>query len=74
MKVAQQYGAVVASVEDDGRGFDVEAVRGGYDRHGHLGLINMQERAEQIDGHLSFSSKPGAGTLVTVRAVILNGE
>ncbi len=74
VKVAQQYGAVVASVEDDGRGFDVEAVRGGYDRHGHLGLINMQERAEQIDGHLSFSSKPGAGTLVTVRAVILNGE
>ena len=74
VKVSEQDGAVVASVEDDGRGFDVEAVRIGYDRHGHLGLINMQERAEQIDGHLSFSSKPGTGTWVTVRAVIPNGE
>ncbi|MFQ5944645.1 MAG: GAF domain-containing protein [Anaerolineae bacterium] len=74
VRVSQQDGAVVASVEDDGRGFDVEAVRSGFDRHGHLGLINMQERAEQIDGHLSFSSKPGAGTLVTVRAVISNDE
>jgi signal transduction histidine kinase len=56
--------AFVAEVEDDGRGFDVDAVQMTYDRRGSLGLINMHERAEMTNGELSIASGPGEGTQV----------
>lgn len=43
-------------IEDDGKGFDVEAVRGDYDARGSFGLLNMQERAEMLGGHLTIES------------------
>ncbi len=46
---------------DDGQGFDLDAVR-----DGGVGLASMQERAEQIGGHLSVVSVPGEGTRVQV--------
>lgn len=56
--------AVVAEVEDDGTGFDVDAIQMTYDRRGSLGLVNMHDRAEMTDGALSISSAPGKGTRV----------
>jgi signal transduction histidine kinase len=56
--------AVVAEVEDDGTGFDVDAIQMTYDRRGSLGLVNMHERAAMTDGTLSISSAPGEGTRV----------
>ncbi|HEV8484533.1 MAG TPA: two-component regulator propeller domain-containing protein [Blastocatellia bacterium] len=51
-------------VEDDGCGFDTEAIsstaRGGF------GLIGMRERSEQIGGELILESKLGQGTQVSV--------
>ncbi|MGY2736672.1 hypothetical protein [Sphingomonas sp. UYP23] len=35
-------------------------------RQGHFGLIAMQERAEQINAALNISSRPGAGTELTL--------
>jgi ligand-binding sensor domain-containing protein len=51
-------------VRDDGRGFDAEAQlsAGG----GHLGLIGMRERAEQINGRLIIESSPGQGAEIIV--------
>jgi two-component system NarL family sensor kinase len=46
-------------VEDDGRGFDPDAVPQG--RHG---LVGMRERAEALGGSLLVESSPGAGTRV----------
>lgn len=56
----------VAQVQDDGVGFDVEDVNDSYSVRGSLGLVNMQERAERLDGSLRIESEPGAGTTVTM--------
>lgn len=51
-----------ASVEDDGRGFDVaRALRPGHD---HQGFRSMTERMEDIGGRLTVSSSPLEGTHV----------
>jgi signal transduction histidine kinase len=54
-------------VRDNGVGFDVNAVTGRYDERGSLGMLNMKERAEIVDGTLSISSQPGQGTTITMR-------
>jgi signal transduction histidine kinase len=33
-----------------------------------FGLIGMRERAQQIGGHVSVNSRPGAGTEVVLQA------
>ena len=57
---------LIAEVEDDGTGFDVEAVQGRYDERGSLGLVNMYERAALINGSFSMASAPGKGTRNTL--------
>ena len=60
--------AVEAVVEDDGRGFDPQRVRGGANGAGpHFGLATMRERAESIGGTLEITSSTGNGTRVVVR-------
>ena len=61
-----QNGTFVAEVEDDGVGFDVDDVQSRYDQRGSLGMINMHERAEMINGRLSITSAPGRGAQVRV--------
>jgi signal transduction histidine kinase len=65
-KVALTYGqdGVVVTVEDDGKGFDVdETFRGAEDR-GHFGVVGMRERAEAAGGHIVVRSEPGKGSIV----------
>jgi signal transduction histidine kinase len=57
---------VVVEIEDDGVGFDVAAVDAGYDKRGSLGMVNMRERAELIEGTLRIQSAPGRGTKITI--------
>ena len=58
---------LVASARDDGRGFDVAGVQAGYASRGSLGMLNIQERAELVQGEASIASEPGRGTTVSVR-------
>ncbi|HEX2911995.1 MAG TPA: GAF domain-containing sensor histidine kinase [Chloroflexia bacterium] len=60
-------GFVVASSQDDGRGFDVAAVERTYDRRGSLGLTNMRERAQLVGGTVNIVSQPGRGTSIIIR-------
>jgi signal transduction histidine kinase len=53
-------------VEDDGSGFDVGEVESSYDQRGSLGLVNLRERSELVDGRLHIDSEVGRGTLVSV--------
>ncbi len=65
-KVALLYDqdGVVVTVEDDGKGFDVdETFRGAEDR-GHFGVVGMRERAEAAGGHIVVRSEPGKGSIV----------
>ena len=58
--------AVVAIVEDDGRGFDVGATRHLRGNAKGLGLISIEERVSLLRGTLTLESKPGMGTTVVV--------
>jgi two-component system CheB/CheR fusion protein len=54
-------------VEDDGQGFDVDAIQQGPEHRRKLGLLGMQERVAFIDGACTIESEPGHGTTVFVR-------
>ncbi|MBW6502924.1 PAS domain-containing protein [bacterium] len=58
-----EEGALLLSVEDDGRGFDPERL----DESKGLGVIGMRERALLIGGALSIGSRPGGGTRIDLR-------
>jgi len=53
-------------IEDDGKGFLVDDVMGNYDDRGSLGMLNMRERAELVQGVFHIKSIPGEGTQVQV--------
>lgn len=61
---ARYGGDIDLIVSDDGRGFDLEAVR----HHGSgLGLVSMEERARAIGGDVRIVTQRGQGTTVRVR-------
>jgi two-component system CheB/CheR fusion protein len=62
----QRSDAVLAIVEDDGRGYDPDAAPAQLERPS-LGLRGMRERVEQIGGALEIESSHGRGTTVFVR-------
>jgi signal transduction histidine kinase len=59
LRVAQLSDRVQVAVEDDGRGFDPDAVRAGF------GLTGMRERALLAGGRLWVASEDGGPTRVT---------
>jgi signal transduction histidine kinase len=64
--LAGDPGEIVLSIEDFGKGFQPEEVRG----KGGLGLVSMEERVRLLDGELSIQSKPGDGARVLVRVAL----
>jgi signal transduction histidine kinase len=59
-------GSLALHISDNGCGFDPEAHN--HASHGHWGLKNMRERAEDIGGHLGITSSPGSGTRIQLLA------
>ena len=57
--------AVVVTIRDDGKGFD-PALLDRAVQYGHLGLRQMRERVERVNGTFSIQSQPGAGTEIRV--------
>jgi signal transduction histidine kinase len=57
--VKQEYGRLLLSIHDDGKGFDPQKQRG-------MGLIGMQERVGALGGKLTIDSAVGQGTLLRV--------
>lgn len=57
---------LLVTIEDDGRGFDVNAVEQHYGERGSIGLLNMRERAETVGGTLDVESSIGRGTRVSL--------
>lgn len=53
-------------IADEGLGFDVDAITKSYDKRGSLGMVNLRERTELINGLLHIDSAPGKGTRVNV--------
>jgi signal transduction histidine kinase len=59
---------VLLEIQDDGIGFDKNAVESNYDQRGSLGLKNMNERTEMVNGVFQLDSAVGNGT--TIRVII----
>jgi signal transduction histidine kinase len=55
------HGLITALIEDDGRGFEVDAAREG------MGLDGMRERLGLIGGKLTIESRPGGGTTLIAK-------
>jgi signal transduction histidine kinase/GAF domain-containing protein len=54
---------VVATIEDDGKGFEANELQTAEER-GHYGIVGMRERAEGVGGQLVVRSESGRGTIV----------
>jgi len=60
--VSAEADRVLASVEDDGTGFDPAA----RDQPAGIGLLGVSERIRELQGTLKISSQPGQGTRIEV--------
>ena len=67
VRVYRQQEFCFIEIEDNGEGFDVEAVNDGYHKRGSLGMVSMRERAELADGELRVQSRLGTGTRISIR-------
>lgn len=56
--------ALLLCVQDDGNGFDLNAMRERAMLGGSIGVLGMQERAMLIGGTLDIESAPGQGSMV----------
>ncbi len=56
----------IFSIIDDGIGFNVENKKNGL----HFGLLNMEKRANEIEGKLNMQSEKGIGTKIEVVLLI----
>jgi two-component system sensor histidine kinase UhpB len=67
MALQREGGALVLSVQDDGDGFDVVAMRARAAGGGSLGVLGMEERAMLIGAELLIESTPGQGSRLRLR-------
>jgi signal transduction histidine kinase len=58
-------------VEDDGCGFDLDALQQAPDVQQRLGLLGIRERVALLDGTVAIETEPGAGTTLFVELPIL---
>lgn len=63
---ALRDGLSLLEVEDDGVGFDTDEIDSAYENRGSLGMINLRERTELVNGVLRIDSGKGRGTRVQV--------
>ena len=64
--IRQYPDKLIATIRDDGDGFDVRTVQAEYENRGSWGLLSMLERAALIEGRLNIASQPGKGTITSL--------
>jgi signal transduction histidine kinase len=64
---------VKAVLEDDGRGFDVEAAEVNATASRRLGLSGIRDRTALLNGSVAIESRPGTGTTISV-TIPLRGQ
>ena len=68
IQIVKHADDITLTIQDDGKGFDLQSVKGSYDQRGSFGLLSLEERARLVGGQAEILSAPGAGT--TVRVVV----
>ena len=66
VSVEKSEHAIVIKIEDDGKGFDVNA-KTGSDHRGGFGLFGMAERVRMLGGTMAIESATGQGTKISIR-------
>ena len=66
-RLVRQDGAINLTIEDNGDGFDLDAVLSKIGERQGLGLTSMKERAELSGGSFTIRSVPGTGTTLSVK-------
>ncbi len=66
IRLEQSRNSVTCEVVDDGRGFDMSAIRSPLRSRIGLGLTGMRERAELVGGRITVTSRPQQGTRILV--------
>ncbi|MDX5319541.1 MAG: histidine kinase, partial [Bacteroidota bacterium] len=56
----------VLEIMDNGIGFDVQKVNQKYSHRGSLGMVNLQDRTQLINGLLHIDSVPGKGSRIRI--------
>lgn len=74
IRLRRQADQLVLSVQDDGAGFELDAMRDRAVAGGSLGVLGMQERATLIGGELEIDSAPGQGSTVQLTCPWRNHE
>jgi signal transduction histidine kinase len=64
IRVYHKDDRLILRIQDDGRGFNVQQVKG-------LGLLGIEERVARLGGTCEVDSKIGGGTIVTIRLPLL---
>jgi two-component system NarL family sensor kinase len=64
LRLVTSPGEIRLQVEDDGKGFDLEAIQ--RDGETGFGLKGMNERAHLLGGHIEVFSRPGQGAQIEV--------
>ena len=59
---------VLATVEDDGVGFDISSIGDHHGQNGGFGLFSIRERLGHLGGNVRIESSPGKGTRITLAA------
>lgn len=70
--VEAEAGGLVVRVQDDGIGFDTFEVFHSESRP--FGLLSLQERMAAVGGSVSFESRSGCGTIVTIKVTVPSNE
>ncbi len=70
IKLGYRKGSVTASIMDDGKGFDLKKATSPKHRKRRLGMVNMKERTDILNGSFVINSRLGFGTQVTVEIPI----
>lgn len=65
VSISRRHDTAVLQIADNGFGFDASSTLQGGGRNS-LGMVNMRERAELIEGSFNVDSAPGRGTVITV--------
>ena len=72
--IERRAGTLSIILEDDGAGFDVDAVLASSQNSRRLGVRGMRERVARLGGSLEIESSPGGGTCLFIRAPVAPGS
>ena len=74
VRLERKESAVVAFINDNGKGFDAEKITGSEAPEHGVGLLGIRERVSSLGGSFSIQSGPGQGTRLTIEIPLHWGE